>query len=88
MLHAELAPEKHWFLQLLGVAPEHQGKGHASRLLRPMLERLDEEGLPAYLETTNPVNVPRYEHFGFEVVREGMMPGTPIRFWCMLRDPC
>ena len=34
--HREMAPFPHWYLQILGVNPEYQGKGVTSRLLRPM----------------------------------------------------
>ncbi|MCK4515677.1 MAG: GNAT family N-acetyltransferase [Spirochaetaceae bacterium] len=84
-LHSRLAPPNHWFLELLGVDPDAQGRGHASALLRPMLARIDGEGCPCYLETTNPDNVSMYEHFGFEVRTSGTVPDTRIDYWCMLR---
>jgi GNAT superfamily N-acetyltransferase len=59
--------EQHWYLYAIGVDPVHQGKGVASVLLRSRLARSDEAGLPAYLESSKPENVPLYEHFGFEV---------------------
>jgi GNAT superfamily N-acetyltransferase len=58
--------EQHWYLYAIGVDPVHQGKGVASVLLRSRLARSDEAGLPAYLESSKPENVPLYEHFGFE----------------------
>jgi len=59
--------EQHWYLYAIGVDPAHQGKGAASTLLRSRLARSDEAGLPAYLESSKPENVPLYEHFGFGV---------------------
>ena len=59
--------EQHWYLYAIGVDPAHQGMGAASALLRSRLARCDEAGLPAYLESSKPGNVPLYEHFGFEV---------------------
>ena len=59
--------EQHWYLYAIGVDPVRQGKGAASALLRSRLARSDEAGLPAYLESSKPENVPLYEHFGFEV---------------------
>jgi len=56
-LHARLVPFKHMLLQSLGVDPEHQGKGHAGRLLRHMIARMDAAGLPVYLETAEEQNV-------------------------------
>jgi len=84
-LHSRLAPPGHWFLQLLGVDPNAQGRGLAGGLLRPHLARIDAEGHACYLETTNPRNVSFYEHFGFEVRESGTAPGTHIDYWCMVR---
>jgi GNAT superfamily N-acetyltransferase len=85
--HREIIGDTHWYLQLLGVDPEHQGKGYAGRLLRERLTRIDEEGLACYLETELAKNVPLYEHFGFRTVEEYPVPGTPLRMWLMLRKP-
>jgi ribosomal protein S18 acetylase RimI-like enzyme len=60
--------EPHWYLPLIGVDPARQGRGLGSALLKAALERCDEDGLPAYLESSNPKNVPLYERFGFEVL--------------------
>jgi hypothetical protein len=50
-----------------------------------MLERIDKEGLPCYLETQNPENIPLYEHFGFKVMEEGVIPGSPVKQFAVLR---
>ena len=84
--HSELVPIKHWYLFLLGVDPQHQGKGYASKLLREMLSRIDEEGLPCYLETEVEKNVPIYEHFSFNVIDEFIVPNTMVKIWAMLRN--
>jgi len=39
-------------------------------LLQTAIARCDAEGLPAYLESTNPRNRPLYERHGFEAVGE------------------
>ncbi len=85
-VHSRLAPFKHWFLQAIGVDPQFQGRGYASKLLRPMLSRIDEEGLPCYLETLEGQNVRLYEHFGFKVIEESNIPDTNLTNWAMLRD--
>ncbi|MEE9399649.1 MAG: GNAT family N-acetyltransferase [Dehalococcoidales bacterium] len=85
-MHSRLAPFKHWFLQSIGVAPQFQGRGYASKLLRPMLSRIDEEGLPCYLETLEVQNVRLYEHFGFKVIEESNVPDTNLTNWAMLRE--
>lgn len=60
--------EPHWYLPLLGVDPLHQGRGLGSALLEQSLRRCDADGLPAYLENSNPRNTPLYERFGFEAM--------------------
>jgi ribosomal protein S18 acetylase RimI-like enzyme len=84
-LHARLAPFRHMYLQSIGVDPDHQGQGHAGRLLRHMLDRMDEAGLPTYLETAEPENVGLYEHFGFAVIDQSTIPGSRLTNWAMLR---
>jgi ribosomal protein S18 acetylase RimI-like enzyme len=84
-VHDRLAPFNHWFLQCIGVDHKLQGRGYASSLLRPMLKRIEEEGLPCYLETLEKQNVQLYEHFGFKVVEESKVPGTNLTNWAMLR---
>ncbi len=90
-LHTEsvrkrVAPVPHLHLQLLGVDPVYQGRGFAGKLLRPMLEMADREGLPCFLETQAEKNVAIYEHFGFRVVDEWISPGTDVHSWAMLRS--
>jgi hypothetical protein len=55
--------------------------------MRSRLDRCDAEGAPAYLESTNPANVPYYQRFRFEVTGEITVPdgGPPI--WQMWRQP-
>jgi ribosomal protein S18 acetylase RimI-like enzyme len=70
--------EPHWYLAMIGVDPSRQGRGLGSAVLKESLRRVDESGLPAYLESSNPKNVPLYERFGFEVmghVAPGDFPG-------------
>ena len=85
-VHKRLTPFQHWFLQTIGVDPAYQGKGYASKLLRPMLVRIDKESLPCYLETIDAQDVPLYEHFGFKVIDESTVPETSLTNWAMLRE--
>ena len=84
-VHHRLAPFPHWYLGLIGVDPEFQGRGYASALIKPMLAQIDKEHLPCYLETANEKNVPVYEHYGFEVVESGTIPSSSVNYWAMLR---
>jgi ribosomal protein S18 acetylase RimI-like enzyme len=85
--HERLAPFKHMYLLMIGVDPQHQGKGHAGKLIKPMLVRLDEEKMPCYLDTLDKKNVSLYEHLGFKLIEESTIPGTPLTCWAMLREP-
>lgn len=76
----------HWYLAVLGTHPDHQGKGVARALLTPVLERCDLDGTPAYLESSNPKNVPFYNRFGFEVTGQVTPEGGPT-LDLMWRDP-
>lgn len=85
-MHIRLTPFKHWYLEAIGVSPEHQGKGFAAALVRSMLVTIDEEGLPCYLDTMDKKNVGIYERFGFKVIEESQVPGTPFYTCAMLRE--
>ena len=76
----------HWYLGTLGTDPPYQGRGVGSALLRPVLERCDEEGTPAYLESSKASNIPFYRRHGFEVTKELEVPGGPV-LWLMWRAP-
>lgn len=68
---AEHHPEEdHWYLAQIGVDPSAQGRGVGSSLMKHVLAQVDAEHLPAYLESSNPLNIPLYERFGFEIVGE------------------
>jgi ribosomal protein S18 acetylase RimI-like enzyme len=79
--------EPHWYLATLGADPARQGKGIGSALLDTMLRQVDEEGVPAYLESSKLRNVSLYARFGFEVVSEHRSKvGSPL-IWRMWREP-
>jgi len=84
-VHRKLVPYPHWYLQIIGVDPAYQGQRFSSRLLKPVLERIDREGMPCYLETNTDKNVTIYRRFGFEVVSEDKIPGTEVTSFAMLR---
>jgi ribosomal protein S18 acetylase RimI-like enzyme len=84
-LRRKLVPYPHWYLQIIGVAPAYQGQGFSSRLVRPVLERIDRERMPCFLETNTEKNVAIYRRFGFEVVSEDKIPRTEVTSFAMLR---
>jgi GNAT superfamily N-acetyltransferase len=65
-------------LHLLAVAPHRQGRGVGARLLNRTLGRLDRQGTAAYLESSNPRNLPFYRRCGLrEVARVAVPDGGP-----------
>ena len=79
--------EPHWYLAVIGSDPLVRGKGFGQLLMRSRLDRCDAEHAPAYLESSNPVNVPYYERFGFEVTGELKLPGGGPSLIPMWRRP-
>lgn len=69
--------EPHYYFANIGVAPEMQGGGIGSALMRPTLERCDASGLPAYLEASSERNAALYERLGFRIIRELRVAGGP-----------
>jgi ribosomal protein S18 acetylase RimI-like enzyme len=78
--------EPHWYLPFIGVDPVHQGRGIGSDLLRSGLTRVDDDGLPAYLEASSPRNRALYERHGFVVIGE-IQAGDSPPLWPMWREP-
>jgi GNAT superfamily N-acetyltransferase len=78
--------EPHWYLPLIGVDPSAQGRGVGSALMRRGLEAADREHLPAYLESSNPKNIPLYERHGFELLGT-IQKGSSPPIFPMLRRP-
>ena len=58
-------PEPHFYLGILGVAPDHQGEGLGAHLVEPILADCDRMGFIAHLESSNPRNIGFYERLGF-----------------------
>ena len=69
--------ERQYYLPIIGVEPEWQGKGLGTALLGPMLERCDREGMPAYLEASSARSKACYERSGFVASEELVLPGGP-----------
>lgn len=66
-----------WHLPFIGVEPTRQRRGYGSALLGHALAVCDREGSVAYLESSNPMNIPLYARHGFEIcgmIQEGTMP--------------
>ena len=76
-----------WYLFTFVTMPEFRGKGLGSKIIRPMLNYLDEQNQDCYLETVSSTNVEIYKRYGFEVKEEVKDPITGLILYAMLRSP-
>ena len=74
------------YLQVIGVAPQHQGQGFGGKMLRALIEKSAQAGLPLYLETETERNVSMYERFGFQVLKQITLPVIHLPMWEMTRE--
>ncbi|MGV0646239.1 GNAT family N-acetyltransferase [Mycolicibacterium sp. XJ879] len=87
-LMKECHPEEpHWYLGVIGSDPTVRGGGFGRALMQSRLDRVDAEHAPAYLESSNPDNIPYYQRFGFEVTGEITLPDGGPKMWPMWRNP-
>lgn len=85
----------HIYLNLLSVAPEAQGQGMASRLMRGLNVIADQMGCACYLETGSARLISIYNRYGYETVETTTLrakcdAGTdwmPADFIIMTRSP-
>jgi GNAT superfamily N-acetyltransferase len=76
----------HYYLEIIGTAPEHQGKGFGAALMQPMVERADTEGVGMYLESSKESNIAFYGRYGFTLRRVLQLKNGP-QMWLMERSP-
>ena len=76
-----------WYLFNLSVSKNAQGRGIASKLMRPMLDFCDRENMVCYLETNKASNVPLYQHYDFELKEEKLIPKSNVTHYAMTRAP-
>lgn len=68
----------HYYLFTISALASARGQGIGRRLISPMLAHADREGVPVYLENSNPVNHGFYVSHGFEKIGEFEVgPGGP-----------
>jgi ribosomal protein S18 acetylase RimI-like enzyme len=79
--------EPHWYLAILGADPARRGQGIGGALMEPMMQRCDEQGMPAYLESSKEANLAFYHRHGFEVTGQVHLAPDCPPVWSMWRDP-
>jgi GNAT superfamily N-acetyltransferase len=83
-------PRGYYFLNIMTVLPEYQGRGIGKRLVTVVTDQADLEGMPCYLEASKDVpNIPIYERMGFRFVTKLDCDdcGDKCTLYCMVRDP-
>jgi GNAT superfamily N-acetyltransferase len=80
--------EPHYYLSTLATHPDRQGRGLGAAVVQDVLDRCDAMGLPAYLESSNPRNLPFYGRLGFEATGRIEVPGAEdVLVTPMWREP-
>ena len=79
--------DPHFYLFSLGTHAEYQGQGLGAQVVAPVLGICDAQGLPAYLESSNPRNIPFYQRHGFELRGEIPLAEGGPSLNTMWRDP-
>jgi ribosomal protein S18 acetylase RimI-like enzyme len=78
--------EPHWYLPLIGVDPACHRRGYGAALLQHTLSQCDREHTAAYLESSNPANIPLYQRHGFDIL-DTIQVGSSPPIFPMLRPP-
>ena len=81
----EFTGNNDWYLYNLSVLKKEQGKSVATKLLSPMITFCQNENKVIFLETNKKDNVGIYQHFDFEVVRQGGIPKSNVEHYAMVR---
>ena len=76
--------ERRWYLGVLATHPDAGGQRWGRAVMTAGLERARADGLPAYLETSSPVNVALYERSGWVVV--GTVTVDGLQVWALRHD--
>ena len=86
-IHKKYVPEPHWYLMIVGVDPELQGRGRGTALLKEGLARADQANCPCYLDTSQERNLALYERHGFVIVETAALGDGGPTGWGMRRNP-
>lgn len=78
--------ESCWYLPLTAADPGFTGRGLGGELMRHALQKCDQDGLNAYLASSNPRNIPLYERLGFATIGRIQAGDSPV-MTPMVREP-
>ncbi|RGP76894.1 gnat family [Fusarium longipes] len=83
-------PRGYYFLNIMVVLPDAQGKGVGAKMMKVVTEQADAEGMKCYLESSrDKPNVAIYGRFGFKLQTEMICDddGDAIKLFTMIREP-
>ena len=75
--------DEHWYLAVLGVIPEFQGRGFGGRLIDELDRMIAIDPRPVYLESDRESSVRFYRRRGFGVRQKETLGG--VECWCLGR---
>ena len=79
-------PDRHIYLDEIGVVPEHQRRGIASALLEAGHAWADDLGLPCALEATADATIAFYRGRGYAVIASERVPDSGLTITTMRRE--
>jgi ribosomal protein S18 acetylase RimI-like enzyme len=77
----------YWYLGTVGTRPDRRGRGLATSVLQPVLDRCDAQRTVACLETSSDDNVRLYERLGFASAFATASDDAAVRLIVMVRQP-
>ncbi|WP_421724519.1 GNAT family N-acetyltransferase [Bauldia sp.] len=86
MAACHAAQEPVWYLPMIGADPAFTGKGYGDAILSRALQRCDDHGASAYLESSNIRNLSLYLRHGFKPLDQIQAGGSPT-LYPMIRPP-
>lgn len=73
--------------EFVAIDPSLKGSGAFRELFISVVDRHASRGIPVVGQTTNPDNVPLYEHCGFSVIETLQVSGIPFSCYCVAVVP-
>ena len=84
---ANMQDTPYLYLPVLGIASQFQGQGLGRKLLQALIAESERIHRPIYLETETESNVRWYNKFGFETLKQIILPRIELPMWEMIRKP-
>lgn len=74
-----------WYLSIINIHPNAQGRGLGVHLVERILQQTDRLKRATYLETFSPPNISFYERFGYQTLDRVYEPTSKTDYWLMVR---